>query len=379
MADLLPWTCYIIDVRLGSILAELIVVDEPRWLAEVNGPGSIQVTAKISGVASEALKSFGTDGGKIGVALAYGEAPTGKIVQAGPVWQSSYSDRDRTITLSCQGLWSVLNRRLLVDPAWVAPANLVSSDFDSAYTNQTLRSIANFLVSDCLAHANGGLPIDLPLSVPETGSHSRTYPSHEMSTYGQRLLELTQVDGGPDILFNPYFSDPSHVRWQMLIGNPYISQSGLDTVFEYPGGLYYIDVDTDNLGRATEVLVRGNGSERALTYSFASSLELISGGWPRLINIDTSHTSASIQATLDGWSASILTQNTDPTETWQTSAMIAGPPNIADYLPGFRIRYSVNEHPWIPDGEYRFRLLGYAGTGRRGEVQHVLDARGVDI
>lgn len=376
MAELLPWTCYVISVQSGAVLAELVLVDEPRWSAAINDEGSLQVTVLLTEVASAALKSFGTDGGRIGIALAYGEAPNGKIVQAGPVWQSAYNDRDRTLTLSCRGLWSVLNRRLLVSPNWAAPANLVDSSFDSIYADRTLKSIANDLVRDCLI--GGLLPIDLPLSSAETGTHSRTYPSHEMASYGTRLMELTQVAGGPDILFNPYFSGPANVRWQMIIGDPYITQSGLDPTFDYPGSLYYLDTQTDNSGRATEVIVRGNGSERALTYSYASSNELLSVGWPRLAFIDTSHTSASDQATLDGWSSSILGQQTDPVETWSTSAKIAGSPGLESYLPGFRVKYTVNDHPWVADGDYRFRLLGYAGTGSPGEVQHILDARGVD-
>jgi hypothetical protein len=385
MTDYLPWTCYLAETRTGKVLDEITLADEPDWDAAINADGSIQVRTLVEGVADDALRSYGTDGGRIALALTYGEAPDGKIVQAGPIWNARFDDHSKVLTLQAMGIWSLLSRRLLISPGWQPPNSLVSDAYDTVFAGKTLPFIAKSLVDRLKQHPNGSLPIDTPLSVseggsmPEDGAHDRTYVSHETATYGQRLRELTQVIDGPDIVFHPYFAAHDQIRWQMLVGDPYLAQSEQDPVFEYPGNLYYISVQLDSTQRATEVVVRGNGSERALTFSYASSLDLTDAGWPAISHIDSSHTSASDQATLDGWSAAILQQQTGVVETWDVTTTIGGQPGLADYLPGFRVRYNVNGHNWVPDGDYRFRLIGY-GSGRNpGEVKHVLDARGVDV
>jgi hypothetical protein len=383
--EFLPWTCYLFATRTGEVLDEITLAAEPSWDAAINAEGSLQIQALVEDIADADLRSYGTDGGRLALALCLGEAPYGKIVQAGPIWSASFDDYSKLLTLQAKGIWSLLNRRLLVAPGWQPPNVLTSDAYDTVFTDAPLPYIAKSLIDQCRQHVGGTLPIDTPLStseggtMPETGTHDRTYVSHEMATYGQRLYELTQVIDGPDILFNPYFADHKHVRWQMLIGDPYLAQSTQDAVFEYPGNLFYLSVNLDSSHRATEVVVRGNGSERALLYSYANSLELTDAGWPLISLVDSSHTSVTEQATLNGWSAAILAQQTGVVETWDVTATIGGNPGLSDYLPGFRVRYSVNGHSWVPDGEYRFRLIGYGSARNPGEVRHVLDARGVDV
>lgn len=145
----------------------------------------------------------------------------GTILEAGPVWGDPFewSKRSRIVAA---GIWSYFNHRYVLP---VLTAGELPRDVTSKWEGLSLRTIAKRLVQQACSHPAATLPIDYEPDV--TGTHQREYPGSDMKKVGEALTDLTQVEGGPDIMFRPKWgADRKHVRWDLVTGDPEITQGG---------------------------------------------------------------------------------------------------------------------------------------------------------
>lgn len=382
MTEILGYTAYVYSTTTGQIAgpSDLPLFDPPTWTRQINNNGSWQVKVAFGagGWSRDQLRGIAASC-RFSVAIMWGDY----VCQAGPITTYSVDDVAGTVTYAGGGLWTLLNRRLLHNPAW-NPATAIIQDptADQTITGQ-LWDIAAALVRNSVSwvyRPGSALPIDIPAdsgTVP-AGAIPRIYLGYDLVSVGQRLQELTQADFGPDVDFAPYKVVGSMtIRHRMVIGVPYIiNTNGADVAFDYGTSLQKLSIDGDGSNIATTAWVKGAGNGSLQLSGMATSTTLTDNGWPALDFVDSAHTSATDPAILNGWARADLALYGKSVEAWKATVRADGVSPLGSYDCGYFCTYNLTGHPWQPDGQYRTRLLGMSNGPEANTVTHILHGRG---
>jgi hypothetical protein len=363
------WYCKLFLLTTGAVLGELPLTQDPAWSQQINQSGSWTALTPIGGsggLSKATLRSL-AKGGRVGVACCFGTgAATDYIAQAGPIWTGQCPQEQPSVwQLGGAGFASLLAATDLIDPNTATPLVVTNS----------MQGIAVALLN--AAQALNPLPVDIPAG-PFTGITTMTYQWYDFATVWQRLQELTQLAGGPDVYFRPYFSDSSHIRWQAVVGNPYITQAGAPLLFDYGSNLTSCLPSSDSSKLATTVYAKGNGVEAGILWRQAVDTTLTGNGYPKLVYNDSSHSDVIDLNVLANWASGDLALYGRSVETWAATARTDMSPLLGSYGPGVFANYNFGDdsHPIIPAGMYSQRILGLqrSGTGGPDEVEHILHA-----
>jgi hypothetical protein len=367
------------DLRTGKITTRLPLTGV-TWQAVLNGAGSITgATVNIAAADVRPLDvPHAAAPAKAFLAIQYDQS----ILNAGPIWIHAYNRSSGIVTLGATGLWGLFDHRLII-PVLAEPLALgavQSAAGDTIYpssSNLSLGDIAAALVAQALAHVGGNLPLVAPAAQGMTPGATRTYYGYELGALGARLLELTNVIGGPEIAFRPRIKtgDPTRIEWVMLAGTPaqpLLAQTGSDWIVDasVPQSMVSdIDVTIDATGMGTRVWEVGSGSQTGLMVSQADSTTLTSVGYPLLEVTDSTHNNETIQATLDSYSAASLTAVSRPAALWKVKVRNDGAPNAAgsggprlgQYQAGDYVTAIIGDDPYLAPGPRRSRILQIDG------------------
>lgn len=144
-----------------------------------------------------------------------------RLVSAAPISAPAREDRAAgTVTLTGKGVSWLLEDRLVIDDntfggsAWKKGA--------LSYKKLSFSAICASIVHEATTgNPNTALPIVLP-SRTTAGKHQRTYEAWNLANNWawDRLHQITQVIGGPDLAFRPEWVDDSRTsfRWRLLVG-----------------------------------------------------------------------------------------------------------------------------------------------------------------
>lgn len=376
------WTALIFETRTGWIIDnDLPVLGVPTFTRRINTSSSLEATVLVGDSSTPDARTLEshTAEWRYSLAVAY----NGYIVDFGPITDSNFTDSTSQLRIGCGDTWSVLNRRMLINPA-TPPANTtaasllpVDSTRDVVYTGLSKADIAAKLVSDSCSRTGFDLPIDFPTIVGGT-EPTRTYPVYDLAMVGERLMDLSQESGGPDIDWqaNP---DPAHdgyLRIQMRVGNPTLSQSGAPPIFDYGSSISAIDVSSNGTGESMGDYVKGNATERASQVAYASNSTLVAAGWPALESVDTSRSSITDVNLIQGYATANIAADSTVTKTWSCVAVLdPTTPQLSDYQPGTSVLINVRGHAYLADGLYSQRVLGVQNDGNSvGTVRLILQA-----
>lgn len=364
----------------GQIVEEIPLAGEPEWTRLINGGGGgtwdVDFVVDDPGAPHIADVRNARYTWRWSVAVLWGDF----VCQAGPTITYKFDDVTGVLRLGGTGLWGLLDHRLQVNKNWnPATAKITDASADTSYTN-SLPNIAKQLVRDATSWVNrpgSALPIDIPADGP-AGTHVREYPGHKQVPVGQVLQELTQEEGGPDIELAPYRSG-QFIRHKLMVGDPHLVQPGTPVAFDYGTSLRSLSIDGNGAGRATSVFVKGAGNEREQLTGYASSTFHTGYGWPALDFVDTSHSSATEQATLDSWAVAGLEQRSTTDEIWTAIVRAdggtdGGSAQLGTYWPGSFATYNLNKHPLLADGRYPVRILGMGNGTETGDIKHFLES-----
>jgi hypothetical protein len=349
------------ELRTGRILATLPASDG-TWTQVLNTAGAVDATVQLRGENGPAARRL----------LPYLEATRcylaavtddGRVLEAGPIWKATFDDNAGSLKLGASGLWSLWDHRkaipVLADGTRVQDAVL-------SWSGVSLGTIAKKLVETAVAHTGGSLPVVLPDDV--AGTATRTYPGYELAWVGDRLQELTQVDGGPDVAFEPRLTaDGLSVEWVMRTGtddDPLLHQEGADWIWDRgatKGGVTSLGVDVDATGMAQRAWAIGSGTEVDLMVGEADWTAPLDAGYP-LLETDASYTSVIDQGTLDAHALGLVLYAQRPWATWSLGVRADASPTLGEYRPGDWCAVHVPpDHGYLPEGEYRTRVLSFSG------------------
>lgn len=378
------YTAVVYQTTSGRVLYDIDLVASPTWATTLNGAtDSWSIITPLENSADRTLVREWAEKWFCSVAIMWND----QVVQAGPITQNpelTFVGDQPAMSITGRGFWEILNQRLLHNNAW-NPASVPITD--ASANLQLINSLGNIAITilfHSLTWANrpgSALPVDLQALDPAGGSAIRNYFGYDLVSVGQRLQELTQVDSGPDIFFQPYkvtTSNQRYIRHLMRVGLPYLTQTGSPLLFDLNSAVQNIAITADSSPLIVTSFVKGAGNEAGQLIGYATSTKLPNLGWPALDNVDVGHSSATEQTTLDSWAAANIAQFGRKVEQWKPRVLLDSVPSIGSYTPGFFGRYAVNDHPWVPDGVYTSRILGIASAGGMdGEpamVEHQIEA-----
>lgn len=372
MADADQWRVFIADTLTGQIRADVAYTGDPTFDRTISDKGSLTVATYIGGPNAQVDFHTYTRPGMYSWILAYGTS----IVQAGPIWSYKFTDDSRTLEVTCGGMFSLFSRRVTRNPQGSAndavPA-IVNESEDLNYTGMSLRGIMRALVADNLAQLDYGMPSIILPEVTETGENERNYMGYDLKMLADNMTDLAGVINGPEFDFAPEFNAAgTYVQWRLKIGSPLLGDQESTNVWDYGtegSPINTIDVDVDGSNSPiTRVWVKGDGTERGLLTGFAEDLTRVQAGYPGTDYVDGDHTSATQQQTLEDYADQDLEILSTATETWTCDVRIAGPgaveyaPALQNWQLGDAPVFALANHPWLPDGAYRRRVLGYANS-----------------
>lgn len=288
-----------------------------------------------------------------------------RVVAAGPIWTQDWDQDNGTLELKALGLASLWDHRLVLNHLVnMQQAGAVAAS-SLSYSGLSLGTIAKRLVQEAQAHTGGTVPVVFPDD--EAGTNDRTYPGYELATVGQRLSELSEVEGGPEMEFQPRLTaDRTGVEWVMRVGTtaePQLAQAGLDWMVDTSvprGNLGGLSVNVDASAVANRAFAKGSGSDEATLISRpGTDPAQWAAGYP-LLESASSYSSVIEQATIDAHAAGDVEANNRPWQTWRLKVPVDG--RVGTARPGDWWKVRVGEdHVFLDAGLYRSRMASMSG------------------
>lgn len=351
------------EVTTGRVLATLPVASASASTV-LNAAGQVAITLKTTDAKVSALpldiylepwRNF------------LGYVVDGQILEAGPVLPHGFDDTNGTLTVRATGMRGMFAKRRLVRAWTVDPRRSVFS-----WPGWSLGTIAKRVVQETLANPGGALPIALPEDVD--GDHERTWYGYELKRIADVLDELTGVQGGPDIAFEPRFvADESAVEWVMRTGDPLLTQTGDDWSWDSStrGSVSRLSVTKDPTDRVNRAWVTGSGQDMSIKTENKFREEEWERGYP-LIEDAFAHSSAVYPSTLRSWASAYLSAGSRPRTEWQLTVNTDAWPQLGQYRPGDWARVTVRpDHPYLRprEGGYRSRVTAISATFGSNEAE----------
>jgi hypothetical protein len=391
----LPWRVIVAETRTGRVVEpSLPYLGSPSYEYGINMTGGWGVKLPIddSVLPKDYIEEL-SDPWRFCVGVVSGS----HIAQLGPLVAESYSDGGKLAStdIAGGGIWDLLTRKRLLVTGDVDGATIKTPDADVVFgpgptspkgttiplanRNLSLHTIAKRLVQISMDRTDGELPIVLPADI--AGTSEREYPGYDLAYVGERLLQLTQVENGPEVEFRPQFTDDTHayVQWVMRIGTPAAGGrlGNLDAPhqWEYGNALTRLNFTRDGSQQTHARFERGGGSERDLKVGYAAddtTPSYASLGWPLIEDAGTQHSSATEQDTLDEWATAAIGTNKRPLTSWTAVVRVngdngagqeTGSPPLYEFAAGDCAVFQIEGHRRIKDGRYKVRILSVSGQG----------------
>lgn len=353
-----------------------LAVKDGSWSNDLDTPDSLECTLGLNNAIVAKLDLLNVAStGKASLAVV-DTGLSGKdayVLAAGPLWKVSYDRSAETIQLTGSGIGSLFGFRSILPLAaltadvttWTIPdpsdttKQMPNPALSTVYSGLSLGTIDKRLVEQAMSWPGGSLPINLPPeeTADDDEDHERTYLGADFKPVKEALDQNTQVLGGPEYAFVPRFnSDRTGLVYDMRVGtneDPLLHSDRVVrwnvTTQQSPVSDLTVDFDASNLGSIS--WATGGRQDDEVLVARATDFSLTDQGYPLMEIIDTSHTSVSKQATLNGYAAGNLLIAKTPTETWSFKVRahpvdargnIAGP-QLGDYAVGDFCQLAISD------------------------------------
>lgn len=355
------WTANLFEMTTGRIGPNL-EFEKASWSADLNGTESLSFTLKKSSLPKVNLR-YWLAPWWAGVVLFYDGVP----IVGGPILSQpteSFSD----LGLSCGGIRSILDRRVIVDelsPDW---SNISKTNVH--LTGYSLGDIARQVVQKAQQKPGGMLPISYP--IPEQGNtgstlHERNYRGFNVQNIrcGDILTKLSNVLNGPDIMFRPRLIQQNLLTFDMLYGSwndPRIRQTRtvvFDTTSEL-GPVSDMRLTTTGTYQTSRVFSVGAGQDESQIIKVVTNPNPIQAGFPILETTVNIGNSENPDVTYAHGVASLIS-NANVLREVEMTVRADGVDKIGTFWPGDLVQ--VYTKGWInfADGPHNLRLLAISG------------------
>lgn len=372
------------DLLTGRRIQNVPIVSG-KWSEVLNGAGDVSCTVTLRDPAVRRL-GLGESAvmGKAFLAALDGDT----VLQAGPIWFHDYDRDSMQLTLRASGMWSYFDHRVLIpvlagrnptDPTTDTRFSAIVSDPDAtgypwpSDTRKTLQGIARFYVWQAQQATGGSVPVILPAEIVAS-TNERWVKGSDLAYVGPKLSDLTSVDGGPDIMFTPRLqSDRQGVEWVMRIGTPteprlFSPQRQKFRVGNAKSSVSGLRVSGDGTGLAGQAFEVGGRTLDQAFISVSNDATLTAAGYPLLELVDTSHSTASELATLQGYSDETVAQGKTPQSVWSFTHDLSQRPFLSAFNAGDFSDIRVHDDPYLAPRGHSMRVLTRAGDEQGRKV-----------
>jgi hypothetical protein len=339
---------FLADLATGRYKMDLPVLSG-RWQRLLNRPETIECTLDLRDPDVIALlPRLSTAPARTVLAVAKGDV----VLAAGPIWARNYSVDDRELTLSAKGVWSYYDHRFILP---VVAASLATTSFSvtdpdneggmmpnpdlrTFLTGWELGTIAKKLIQQAHEWTGGVLPI--VFEDDRAGTHERSFEGPEFKNLGDVLRQLQDVDGGPDVRFLPRFTDDRlSIEWLLQTGteaDPLLSGGSLHRwdASVHGSAVSNLQIRDDASALASLGWASGGKSADTSLVSRAYDPNLVDQGYPLFEELDSGHSTVSVQATLDAHAANVVGYGSAPTEVWSFDVEANSQPFLGAYFEG---------------------------------------------
>lgn len=288
--------------------------------------------------------------------------PGDVIMEAGPIWSDPFTF-PFTSKIVAAGLGSYFEHRRVLPV--LGPSQL-PRDVTSHWTGLHLRTMHKRLIKQANDHPLAGLPIDYEADV--VGTHEREYPGSDRTPVWQAVTNLTQVENGPDAALRPKWgADRKHVRWDLVTGNPRLTQAGADLRWDVSVPEPHATIVShgrDARTLASHAYFSGSTIDGVRLEAKSAATELTAAGFP-ILEMSEDRSSVLRVDTLQAYADEATARGSAHTETFQVRAQRDKHPTLGTYWPGHYASLQVGENPRIPAGPQRVRIarMSFSSTG----------------
>ena len=352
---------FLADLKTGRQILDLPVLSGP-WSDQLNGTESIDVTLDMQDpdVIALGLRNTASPGKTI-LAVAEGDF----ILAAGPIWVRIYDRDSKTVKLSAKGMWSYFDHRLIIplaalttgvtqfivpDPA--DPTKTIPNPaLNTEHTMQSYGTIAKRWVQQAQAWTGGNVPV--VFQADEAGTFERNTIGAEFKNLGDALSQLTQLEKGPDIKFQPRFTaDKLGIEWLLRTGTTAQPQLASTTIHRWDvtvpeSSVSNLTINEDSSAMASLAWLNGGRSGDTVLVARSYDKTLVDFGYPLFETVDSSHSTVELQSTLDDYAAENTTAGRGPYEVWSFDAEANQQPYLGSY--GVGDYCDLHFAPYIPE------------------------------
>lgn len=354
------WTYWIVLTRTGARQLQVFSSKAP-WSRMLNDGGKGSTMFQLGVPTFPVDYDTYTQPWKYSIVYCWNGAPIYWGVITGRRW----SRARRQLTVRHSDIRFLLTRRYPFGASsyWADEPNHLPGSL--TITNKSLRAIAGKVVEQgCIGpSAIYSLPIVLP-SLTEVGTHSRTYQNYHFRTVADILKELQDIEGGPDIDFEPRDAAGGGFELLMRTGAPAPNERISGSVFDFVmtsshPRLHEVEYDEDGTDQLTGQFGIGEGSERDMRVGGDG---VGAGATIPALDAAEYYKLEASEPILAAYGTAAVATNGGPTKQWEYSFLATEEPGLQNLRMGSILRLHWDGDPDRPDGWVNTRLISMSGT-----------------
>lgn len=355
-----------------------------RWEVRRNRSGDLTCTIPLSNKEHRRLNLYET--AKPGASL-LGIGEGSWIAEAGPIWEHDFDEDRQELALTAEGMWSMLRRRFIMPAAVETTSLLLTSGDDAGKPNPAVATnfvgrswphIVRRVLQQGMSRTGGALP--LVFGPDGTGSHDKSYDAASFKTQGEAMLDLTELEGGPEIDLRPrYTQDGLGIEFLVRVGDDaqlQLSSIGEPHVFDFSvpkRTVRGLKVRRSARGLAAEAWATGGRQSAVALIARAASDAITTAGFPRMESLSSAHSTVTEQSTLDAYAAGELATSQNAHEWWSFETNVDKAPKLGSFWLGDYCSVKMRDSAYVPDGTYRRRIAALSGDSRSRWVRITTD------
>lgn len=343
---MLRW--FLADLRTGRQILDLSVMDSSNWQRTLNEPEALTAVLDMQDPDTVKLQPrIAAAPGRTILACATGDV----ILAAGPVWSHKYNRDAKTLQVNAAGMWSYFDHRyvLPIAAATIPVTQFTIPDASAAGKTKPNPAVGTYLtgleygtiakrwVQQAQAWTGGTVPV--VFEADRAGTRERNFEGSDFKNIGTVLSQLSQVESGPDIRFRPRLTADR-------LGVEFLLETGTDASPLLTGGPHMwnltaeessvsnFEVTANALKMAGTAWATGGRSLDTVLVARTIDSTLTDLGYPLLESLDSSHTTVSVQSTLDGYASANALLGRAGSETWDFDVETARQPFLGSFWEG---------------------------------------------
>lgn len=279
----------------------------------------------------------------------------GVIVQSIP---KDDPDGKPAYEVTCRGIERLMEgRKIRLFPGWplLDAQNKPTGVYDQAFENVEYGTIMKRLVSESEKFPGGALPIVYEADRP--GIHERTaYKAIDGKPVIEAMDQLADLEDGVEYDFQPTIDDLDRVTYRLVTGRDAsrVITGPVERVWNLGGACPDVrryERVPSSAPTVTDAVFSGGKESDKVLLARSEDHSLLAGGVPRSELWDSSHSSVSVQATLQSWADGALGEKPDRVSFQVRSHLAYGVRH------GDSGELAVQGHWDMPDGVYPVRVL----------------------